>query len=110
MVLNSFKEDYNKVAFNYLTSTLGVVKFLLKNPSALLTELLAICHKIDKGKYNFAELQSIYESYELPESIQKRGKVDVKPVLTYLQKLFEYLFEVHQDKSGKRPNKINVYL
>lgn len=85
MVLNSFKEDYNKLPFNHLTSTLGVVKFLMKNPPALLTEVLAICLKIDKGKYNYEELKSIYEAYELPDTLQKRGKVDVKPVLTYLQ-------------------------
>jgi len=90
MVVNSFREQNNKQKFEFLDLTYNLIDFFAKNASSILMEIFTIINKIDRQKYNYDEICSIYKLYKLSEG-NKLVSLDMKSILCYISRLKEYI-------------------
>lgn len=101
MVINSFRESGQRVPSELLSSGYSVADFIFKNSSGLLTEILTISNKINKGKYWMEDIKTVYDNYPLPQDLSKKCPSDIKVILNYLLKLYALIFEVAKSANSK---------
>ena len=100
LIINHFRDDRYKVRTDNLKSVYGVIDFINRSSSSLITESYSICIKIDKLKYSYEELKYIFDRNPLPNGIPKRNMMYVKSIYNYLNQMYELINEIEKWRTG----------
>lgn len=102
VVINTFRNGKNKIAADLLKTPYGIAEFVIKNSTSLLAEAFSVLTKIEKHKFSFEEMNMIYMNNAVIETVSKKDSTSIKPILNYINKLFDYIYEIENCRIGRK--------
>ncbi|CAI2386580.1 unnamed protein product [Moneuplotes crassus] len=106
-VLSIFRDVHDHKQYASLSSSANVQKYLSKNPTRQLAEVISITKRLKRDAVRVKFLKQIFLKYMLPNSIDSKWPGEIKAIYHYLSNLMRYLSHLDSEAEKIKYSSVN---